>query len=285
MNSPLTLSVADAAVAPGEELVVVATVATEDAVGLSVELLYANEYKYRGKDSGLDSRSTSTLESVIDIGVAASGGPEETTQAEVVVAEFMRTASDGPLAGEHQLRLPIPVDAPPSVAGLVQWKLRAITNRRGDAPDLAESDVTISSTPATGAGEVLRVPNWDDQIDLIVPQRAVHAGETINGTVVIVPEKSGKVTDVRIALESVRVDEDDISLTSTVSKVQLAGRTSLEQGVRQELSFSVPVPAEALPSFTTGRNQLGYRLQVSAARRMRGDFNEILKVYVASPRS
>lgn len=287
MNPFLALSVADGAVAPGGELVLTATVAADDATELRVELLYVNEYKYRGKDTASASNtSSSTLETVIDIGVdVSSSGPIETTEEETVVAEVSRTPADGPLAGAHELRLTIPADAPPSVAGLVRWKLRAIADRPGDRLDQAETDVAISSTPASGADSLQRVINWDDQIDLIVPTRAVRAGETITGTIVIVAEKSAKLTDVRIALESVRVDEDDVSSTATVARTDVAGRTALEAGVRQELQFALAVPADALPSFTTPRNQIGYRLVVSAARRMRSDFNEMLKVYVASPRA
>lgn len=286
MNPPLVLSVAGGAVAPGDELVAVAVVASQDAVELRLELLYVNEYQYRGEDTGgSGAASSSTLEAVIDLGVeVSSSGPIETTETEVVVAEVVRKPADRPLAGEHELRLPIPADAPPSVAGLVRWTLRATADRPGAAIDDAEIEVVVSSTPESGADELHRVPNWNDQIDLVVPQRAVRAGETLNGTIVIVPEKSAKLTDVRIALESVRVDEDGITATATVASSDVAGRTALEAGVRQELPFALAVPADALPSFTTVRNQIGYRLQVSAARRMRSDFNEILKVYVASPR-
>lgn len=286
MTSSVVLTLTAATVTPGEELVASVALAGEDARGLRVELLYVNEYTFH--EASTDGGQTSSSSSVVDLAtgaaLAASSGPEATAEIEVVVQSVALTTADGPVAGEHELRLPLPEDAPPTAGTLVRWKVRAVASRDVGDADVAEADVVVASNPQTGAATLQERAYHDPQLTVIVPGgQAVRAGDTITGTLVLTPEKAMKFTDLRVAIQSTREDREGIKLISTIESVEVAGKTAVEAGARHEAPFSITVPANALPTFASDNNRLDYGLVASGARRLRFDINTTLAVYVASP--
>jgi hypothetical protein len=80
--------------------------------------------------------------------------------------------------------------------------------------------------------------------------------------------------DLSILDESVMAGED------IVARIRVGGDEP--SGLRLELPFSLPVPVDLPPTFVAKRNLQEYKLVVSAARRMRSDFEAKHRVYIAS---
>lgn len=288
MSSSVALAVPDGAVTPGEELACTVTVAGEGATRLRAELFYVNSYLTPGPDTAnTQSSGDSMFELATDLAVeAAPGGPEEAREDYVVVASAARTPADGPVAGEHALRLLVPTGAPPTVAGIVQWKVRATVDRTAGPPDEAAADVAVASTVAAAGAELQAGTVWDDQFEIRIDGgQAFRAGGTVTGTVVVTPKKSLSLNRVRLELHAHRADRGGIKHVTSVAKADVTGKTKLDGGVRRELPFALPVPADALPSFVADNNRLDHRLTLSADRKLRTDLNAATEVAVVSPRS
>jgi sporulation-control protein spo0M len=284
MTEPVALAVPDRAVAPGDELRAVVTVAGADARDVRAELYYVNTYLRPAPDPAGTNQSTSTLETALDLASELSSGPEEEATADVVVQSVSVSTTPESAAGDHELLFTLPADAPPTVADAVEWKVRAMVDRPTGPHDEAVADVGVASTPEGIVADIEPGTHWDDQFEVIVPGgQAVRAGDTLAGTLVITPHKGVKFTDLRVELKGEREDHNKIKHNFVAAKADVAGATQIEAGQRHEVPFTLAVPADALPTFAADNNILTHTLVVTAARRMRTDLQAVMRVRVASP--
>jgi len=283
MTATVALALDDPVVAPGEDVHVTVSVSGEGAQALRVVLFYTNEYLRPGAStSGQASGGESFVELATDLAVEATDGPAEQHEAIVVVASAGHTAAEGPVAGEHRLRLPVPDDAPSSAGSLVRWQVRA-TLEGGDAsPAQAVADVVVAMTPEAGAATLDTSVRWDEGFAFVFPGgQAVRAGQTLSGTLVVTPPKAMSVTEIRIDARGTRADLGGIKREQTIATTVVAGKSKLDQGSRHEFPFTLPIPADTLPDFNAENNRNYHVLIVSGARRMRGDLMAATELFVA----
>jgi hypothetical protein len=287
MTASIALSVDDPVVAPGEDVAVTVTVSGEDVSRLRVELFYRNEYLRPGPSTSTSSSSgDSFVELAGDLAVEASSGPEEEHEAFVVVAMATPASGDGPVTGEHALRLHVPDDAPSSAGTVVQWKVRAMVDGAGGAEEEATADVIVATTLQAGAATLDTSVRWDEGFAFLFPHgQAVRAGEALSGTLIVTPVKDVSLTEIRLDAKATRKDHDGIKHEKTIATVVVTGKGKLEEGTRHEFPFTLPIPADALPDFTADNNRNYNLLFVSAARRLRGDLMAATELFVAAPQA
>jgi hypothetical protein len=287
MASSIHLSILDESVMAGEDIVARIRVGGDEPSGLRLELFYVNEYLHRlpAPDTATPAGSnTSMLDLAVDAAVDLNNtGPEEQLEATVVVADATVAPADGSLAGEHEIRLTVPADAPPSAGDTIRWHVRAIADQADGPSEETIADARVAVTPAMVGAAPDEEVYGDGQVGIVLSGgQAARAGESLAGMVVLTTEKRSKFTDVRVRLEARRADEDGIEHFTTIGVVTAADNVATEAGVRQELPFSLPVPVDLPPTFVAKWNLQEYKLVVSAARRMRSDFEAKHRVYIAS---
>ncbi|HEX8067944.1 MAG TPA: sporulation protein [Thermoleophilaceae bacterium] len=228
-------------------------------------------------------------------------GPDRTrtvTRSETVVAAWqpLPAGPEGAVAhGEHVVTLTFPHDAPPTAhepAGfgdVVQWRVRAILDRRMAFDPDAEQIVRVYSRPEQYAawGQMPVVPKAAEcPMGLELSTRSLQPGASLSGELTITPRDSFKGRAVRVQLERRRTDTpDDIDRTETLDGMQLAGATQLDAGQTLRFPFELTVPPGVPPTFNAARNHLHWYVEGIVDRKLRSDFvvEAEIVVYTGNP--
>jgi len=271
-----TLSVAGPVI-PGQDLV--ATLITSGPLeDVAAALVRTEHYRRKGEREMLDgSNNTSAAEDAVDLLMYAAP-VASTDEIEVQVVE---TIELGAVEGTREFRLRVPADAEPSAPDLIEWGLRVIRDGHAEAP------VEVTTTPAS-ADAAKHDGTGDDApwISARVPGGvlAVARGQRLSGAVVLEPTKGGSLTGVRVAVIRMHSDDAGSREETQVVAAQVSGPLDLEAGVRQELAFALDIPADTPPTCVTTHNARHYWLQITAARRLRKDARNVVRLYVAAAR-
>jgi hypothetical protein len=259
---------------PGQDLVATLTT-TEPLQDVAVALVRTEHYRRKGEKELPDSDNTSSTEDAVDLLLYATSSPS-TDETEV---EIVETVELGGVEGTREFRLQIPADAEPSAPDLIEWVVRVFRDAEAEAPlEVTTTPVHADAAKYDGTGDGA---TW---ISARVPGGvlAVARGQRLSGAVVLKPPSGGSLSEVRIAV--IRMHGDDVGAReqSRVAAAQVSGPLDLEAGVRQELAFALEIPADTPPTCITSHNARHYWLQITAARRMRKDFKNDLRLYVAA---
>ena len=213
--------------------------------GARLELVYQNTYREEERDVSHDSD---------DIG----DGRRTVTKRTDVVAAMIPLFEDGTVqAGRIDREIVVPHDAPGSAADTVEWKLRAVVDRKMGNDAEAEEPFTVLSNPDAlrSWAESSMPPSERVRMMLDVPTRLVKPGDTINGTLRIAPVQPVEGRGVRVQLKRDRRDQDNKGEEDTPVTVQLTGEGAMPAGADETLPFTLQVPADAPPSFRAQYNE------------------------------
>jgi sporulation-control protein spo0M len=241
-DATIELAVDRETVLPGDAIRVTATVdgePDEKVRGGRIELLYRNRYRFTERDRRNRNRTRTRFEDVV---VADHHfGRDEASQA---------------------IELAIPADAPATATNIVQWKVRAVLDRRRAIDADAERALTVLAPRENGPAPAPEEPAGDGDrwMDVQVPIRVVAPGQTIGGTFIVTPREELKVKELRVELVFRRLDDPEGKTgcidTRTIAEVNVAPKGVLAPGVAVAHPFSLPIPADLPPTFRAKHNEL-----------------------------
>jgi hypothetical protein len=155
-----------------------------------------------------------------------------------------------PSAGCQDIRLQVPQDAPSTIPGEVDWRIRAVVDRRrgrdahSEAPLIVRGDwerlAHLAHNPAESSG--------DTPVTIDVATRQLRAGDTVAGTITVNPTEEIHIRSVRVQLASER-GSDYVTETTRPATQSVAGEKILQPGHRLTAPFVLAVPAEATPTY------------------------------------
>lgn len=249
-----------------------------------VQLVCREEYKYR-----YESRSTDSDGSV-DV------SEEERWATDEQIVQRLQLMAEGTIPSNFnqvfEFAASIPAGWPPTADGRivrVKWQVKATLDRKLAADTEAVAELLVFSPPTGQAGGVgaygfSNQPS-DAQMHFMLPQKEWALGETIQGQLVVQPEKTFDVSEIRLELIRTELVPRDLGNSQReILKVSLAGRTHLEAGQSLAYPFSVAVPTSAPPTLRTRNSAITWSLAGILARTLRSDVRVEDEVSVCSGR-
>ena len=173
----------------------------------------------------------------------------------------------------------IPPNAPPSVQGnivRIKWLVKATLDRKMAGDIEAQTEISIPSILSdrkTGEGQYGN-SNEPLEVDLkfILPSKEFVLGETIPGTVLLIPQKQFDANEVRLALiQRENVPQAEGHTHTAEQIVKLAGQVKLQPGQQLTFPFNVAIPPTGLPTCNTPNSSITWVLVGTLARRLRKD--------------
>ena len=255
-------------VTPGDAVSVRIDVGKPDGKvrGGRVELLYRNTYQ--------------------DVEVQADDDREQrqrVTRTDDVVLASVPLWDGPPQEGTRAHDLVLPDDAPPTVAGMVEWQVRAVVDRKMAADGMAEQRLEVASSE-----EALR--SWSERTPRVQPgspltvtaaPRVLRPGVRVAGSVQVVAG-SEQVVGRRLRVELVRRrrEQADLESEQVCATAVLVEDLTLPPGQRQEHTFSLDVPADAQASARAERNEQHWLVRAVLDRKLKSDHTAELEVVV-----
>jgi hypothetical protein len=245
LRHDLALTLPTAQAVAGEELQVTAALPAADrhAHAARVELAYRNTYRHDVRDPG----ETSIR------------GTVKTTD-DVIVDRHEITLGEEPATSEVQLR--VPLSAPGTVAGIVEWEVRLIVDRHHARDHRTTQPLTVLA-PADALADRAQQPAVGnaDWMELEVTTRLARPGDTLRGHLNLRPTEAVHGRAVRVQLRRRRDDPDANVDQHVEAEVTLLGKGDLAAGMPQSLPFEITVPATATPSFDAAHNRQQWWLE------------------------
>jgi hypothetical protein len=112
------------------------------------------------------------------------------------------------------------------------------------------------------------------------------AGETIEGKLLVSPQKNFDATEVRVEVEQTEwVTYDQGNQKVNEVKVKLAGKTKFTAGETLTFPFQIQIPQPCSPSGSSNNWSVTWKLKGILARFLRKDtaIEEVIKVYSGRP--
>ncbi len=266
-STSVTLDVLSDRLTPGAPVPVRVDVGRPDkrARGGRVELLYRNTYRDEERDHG-DDRDT---------------GPRQVTRVDDVVVAQQPLWDGGPAEGTVALELVLPSDAPPSVPDMVEWKVRAVVDRKLAADAVAEQPLHVAPDPAALASWAERTPRLQpgSPVSLQVAERVARPGAELTGEIVV--RAGGEPVQarcLRVDLVRHRRERADIEDQRTCASAVLVEEVQVEPGQTQQAAFRLRVPGDAQPSARAQNNEQHWYVRAVLDRKLRGDWTAEVEV-------
>ena len=188
---------------------------------------------------------------------------------------------------------PIPAGSPPTCDGgkivRVKWMVRATLDRKLAGDTETTADLLVFSAPpgqAAGAGEYgFSNDPGDAEMSLFLPGKEFAAGDTIQGQLLVRPQKAFDASEVRVELSRLEnVPRDRGNQYREAKAIKVAGKTRLEPGQTLTLPFSVPIPASAPVTGQTRNSSVSWQVSGILARSLRSDTHVDEQVHIFSGR-
>ena len=193
----------------------------------------------------------------------------------------------------YEFSAAIPAGAPPTCDGgrivRVKWMVKATLDRKlaGDVEDKAELLVFVTPPGSMVSPGEFGVSNEPQEaaLALALPHKEWVLGETIQGQLLVRPQKAFDATEVRVELVRVEhVPRDRGNESKEEIKVKLAAKTKLQPGQDLTFPFSVAIPSPRPVSGNTRNSTITWKLRGVLARFMRGDTLVEEEIFVYSGR-
>jgi len=247
-------------------------------------LLYQEKFQYRSLQHSTDSDGHSETEEVLHW---------KTNDQEVARQAFLgETNLPKGSAQTFEFAAQIPTSAPPTCPGniiQVKWLAKATLDRKifGDINAEAPLVVLVAPTGSRTAGQFGQSNEPGEALlSLELPGTEWCAGETIEGKLLVSPQKTFDATEVRVELEQTEwVPYDRGNQKLNTLKMKLAGKTKLSAGENLSFPFQLSIPQPCSPTGFTNSWSVSWKLKGILARFMRKDTAaEVeLKIYTAGP--
>ncbi len=187
----------------------------------------------------------------------------------------------------------IPVDAPATCESAkivrVKWLLKAALVRRLASDIEATIPIQVLSAPVgstDGTGEYGFSDEPDEAaLSLELPSLEWCLGDTVQGRLLVRPQKVFDVSEVRVELTRKEfVPRDEGNLFRETKAVKLAGRTRLQPGQEMVFPFSIVVPTTAPITVRTRNSSVSWSLVGVLARTLRRDTHAEQDIFIFSGR-
>ncbi len=233
-------------------------------------LLYQEKFQYKTLQHSTDSDGHSETEEVYHWKTNNQEVARQTLLGETNLSKGS--------AQTFQFDAQIPPSAPPTYPGniiQVKWLAKATLDRKlfGDINTEVPLAVMVVPTGARTAGQYgqSNEPN-EALMSLELPGTEWCAGETIEGRLVVNPQKNFDVTEVRVELEQTEwVPYDRGNQKVNALKVKLEGKTKFMAGQPMTYPFQIPIPQPCCPSAFSSYWTVTWKLKGILARFMRKD--------------
>jgi len=270
--------------APGQEVrgVVRITSEAERQVDRGFVALRCEErYEYRERRRSSGSRSGSHITSVTDTNLLLDQEQEFIGATLVLPGE----------SAEYPFSLAIPQNAPPTYQGEIlklRWFIHARLDLDRAFDSKAEVDLVVYHPPE-GPYPQPRFPldqesHSECNVAVQLESEVVGAGGIVRGVLRIEPREEFEAQEVRAQLRRVEHVPQREGNTSTeeVAVAVLTGESSFMPGVPMDLPFELAVPATPHPSTYTAHAAVYWEVDLTLARRLRGDLHLIRSLHVYS---
>jgi hypothetical protein len=186
----------------------------------------------------------------------------------------------------------IPASAPPTYPGniiQVRWMVKATLDRKlskdinSEAPLAVMFSPTGNQTPgqygqSNEPGEAL--------LSVELPGIEWVAGETVEGKLLVSPQKTFDTTEVRVEVEQTELVPYGLGNQKVnVVKVKLAGKTKFTAGETLTFPFQIQIPQPCTPSCSSNNWSVTWKIKGILARFMRKDtaVDQVINVYTGRP--
>ncbi len=191
----------------------------------------------------------------------------------------------------YEFSAAIPASAPPTCDGgrivRVKWLVKATLDRKlaGDIEDKAELLVFVAPPGQMVSPGEFGFSNEPQEatLALALPGKEWVLGETIQGQLLVRPQKESDATEVRVELVRVENVPRDRGNESK-EEVKVASKTKFQPGQDLTFPFSVAIPSPRPVSGRTRNSTITWRLRGVLARFMRGDTRVEEEIFVYSGR-
>ena len=194
----------------------------------------------------------------------------------------------------YEFSAAIPANALPTCDGgkivRAKWMVKATLDRKMAGDIEGKAELLVFVTPPgkmVSAGEFgnSNEPN-EAGLALALPGNEWTLGETIQGRLLVRPQKEFEATEVRVELVRLeRVPRDKGNEHREEIKVKLAGKTKFQSGQDMAYPFSVAIPSPRPVTWRTSNSSITWQVRGVLARFMRGDtwVEEEIFVYSGRP--
>jgi sporulation-control protein spo0M len=250
-----------------------------------VALVCHEEYEYRYESHHTDSDGHHHTD------VHSSWATDE------MVVQQQQLMGQGAIPGSfmqsYEFAAAIPAGAPATCDGgrivRVKWLVKATLDRKlaGDIEGKAELLVFAAPPGSMASPGEFGVSNEPKEaaLALALPCQEWALGETIQGQLLVRPQKAFDATEVRVELVRVEyVPRDRGNENKEEVKVKVAGKTKLQPGQDLTFPFSLAIPSPRPVSGGTRNSTITWKLRGVLARFMRGDTVVEEEIYVYSGR-
>jgi hypothetical protein len=192
----------------------------------------------------------------------------------------------------YQFETAIPSEGSPSCQGNIvklKWLVKATLDRKMAPDSNAETEVLVFVEPPgrlAGAGEFGHSNEpGEAEMALDLPCKEWVAGDTLEGQLLVRPQKDFDVSEVRVEL----VCREYVPRSSghehvSEVKLQVAGKTHLQNGQALAYPFSLRIPESSPPTSQMRQSSVSWMLKGVLARSMRADTRVEEEIFVYSGR-
>lgn len=182
----------------------------------------------------------------------------------------------------YKVEIQIPVDAPPSCRGKVvdvYWILKAVLDAKKHfywTVKEAEVPIQVKSTPNSSRGAMADLPeekNFKDcDLSLEVPDITVSRG-AVSGSFRVKALREFQVRGIMIELRQIENIGSGNVVNNVIAQQELSGSVSFNTTNSSPFTFSLPLPADALPTTVTPHSSLRWQVRAFLDRKMRKDIS------------
>lgn len=235
-----------------------------------VALLYQEKYQYRTIHHTTGSKGHSQTETVYrwqnnDLEVARQVFLNETTLPQGTAQSFRFNAQ-------------IPPSAPPTCPGniiQVNWLVKATLDRKLSSDINAQAQLIVLTSPlgTQTPGQYGQSNELGEaQMTLELPGSEWVAGETIEGILLVTPQKNFDATEVRVEVEQTEnVSYDRGNQKVNTVNIKLAGKTKFTASETLRFPFQIQIPQPCSPSCSSNNWSVTWKLKGILARFLRKD--------------
>jgi hypothetical protein len=249
-----------------------------------VALLYQEKYQYCTVQHHTDSKGHHHTETVYRWMTNDQEVARQVLLGETILPEGS--------ARSFEFDAQIPASAPPTCPGniiQVRWLVKATLDRKLSSDINTEVSLVVLVSPAgtqiPGQSGLSNEPD-EARLTLELPGMDWVAGDTIEGTLLVTPQKNFDATEVRVEVEQTEyVAYDRGNQKVTAVKLKLAGKTRLTSGETLRFPFNIQIPQPCSPSVSSNNWSVTWKLKGILARLLRKDtaVEEGIKVYTGRP--
>jgi sporulation-control protein spo0M len=250
-----------------------------------VQLVCHEEYQYKS-----ESRSTDS-----DGHVDTSEQTRWATDEQVVQRQQLMPEGTIPANFNQTFEFAAPITAglPPTLDGgrivRAKWMVKVTLDRKLAGDTEVTADLLVFSAPtgqAGGAGQYgfSNAPS-DAEMVLSLPGKECGLGETIQGELIVRPQKAFDVSEIRVEITREELVPRDRGNKYRESKaVKVAGKTRLEPGQTLTLPFAIQVPTAVPVTMRSRNSSVTWSLSGILARTLRADTRVEEEIFVFSGR-